>query len=120
MSIQDGWMDGVEHVPSAAIGGYPAVPNGQMWPKQIVNHIMQGYQNTMVLWAKERPPVNRKSAHFTVGRNGRVVQHVSIWTPAWHVAWEDWNVHSIGIEHEGFSVDPGYPYDYLYTVARPW
>lgn len=120
MSVQDGWMDGVERVETAAAGGYPATPDGQMWPKQIVFHVMQGYQSTMVSWAQERPPVTRASAHFTIGRNGRVVQHKSIWTPCWHVAWQAWNQHSIGIEQEGFSVAPGYGYDYLYSDAQPW
>lgn len=120
MSIPDGWMDGVEHIPTAAYGGYAAVPNGTMWPKQIVNHIMQGYQNTMIGWAQQRPPVQRASAHFTINRAGRIVQHVSLWDPAWHVAWTDWNLHSIGIEHEGFSVNPGYAFDYVYDTAHPW
>lgn len=119
MSIQDGWMPGVEVHRTAAYGD-PSIPPTSMWPKQVVSHVMQGYQSTMIEWAKQRPPIVRASAHFTIGRDGRICQHVSIWDPAWHVAWNGWNLHSIGIEHEGFSVPPGYGYDYVYSDERPW
>ncbi len=113
-------MDGVEHVPTAAFGGYPAVPNGSMWPKQVISHVMEGWQTTMIGYAKERPAFHRLSAHFTIGRNGRIVQHVSLWDPAWHVAWQDWNQHSIGIEHEGFSVAGPSVGQQNYSPSFPW
>ena len=74
----------------------------------------------------------QKSAHFTIGRDGYVEQHVSLkrsaWhagrirRPTWHLASElregQWppnpNRRTIGIEHEGFSVPPTYSYDYVY------
>lgn len=131
----NGWMPDVEHIPTAAYG-YPSMPAGQMIPIAIVNHIMQGYQRTMIDWANERPYVAGKSAHFSIGRSGRIVQHVSILDPAWHagaVREATWpllrfraglainpNLYTVGIEHEGFSVDPGYGYDYLYSAANPW
>lgn len=111
---------GVEHIPTAAFGGYPAVPNGEAWPKQVINHIMEGWQATMVGWAKERPVVNRKSAHFTIGRGGRIVQHVSLWDCAWAVAWGDWNMHSIQIEHEGFSKSGPTYGQTNYGPTYPW
>ena len=118
MSIADGWMPDVLHVPTAA-HGHPAVPTGQMWPKQIVHHVMQGYQHTMIQWANQRPPIVKASAHFTVDRNGRIMQHVSIWDPAWHVAHQDWNVHSVGIEQEGFSIAAPLG-AYAYSPENPW
>ena len=119
MSIQDGWMDGVERIPSAAAGGFVSVRDGEMWPKRVVSHVMQGYQRTMIDWANERPPLTWKAVHFTVGRDGRTVQHVPLWTPGRHVG--DANLSTIGIEHEGFSVDPVvYGYDYLYDAEHPW
>lgn len=124
------WMPGVERIPTAA---YTAKPIN---PLAVMSHIMQGYQSTMIRWAQERPAAVRASAHFTIGRDGRTVQHVSIREQAWHAgrldplgqpAWRLWSPGvnpsdiSIGIEHEGFSVDPiSYMYDYLYGVARPW
>lgn len=119
MSIENGWMEGIEHIPTAA-PGIGSVTPGTMWPKQIVHHVMQGYQGTMIQWAQERPPVQQNSVHFTVGRDGRAVQHRSIWDPCRHVGWQNWNAHSVGIEQEGFSVPPGYGYDFLYGPANPW
>ena len=125
------WMPEVDHVPTAAFG-YTNVPVGSMRPVAVVSHIMQGYQSTMVQWAKERPPSAQKSAHFTIGRSGKIVQHVGIFDPAWHagiIREPSWalirpgsnpNLYTVGIEHEGFSVDPGYAYDYLYSDAKPW
>lgn len=130
MTISDGWMDGVERVPTPEFG-YPDMPAYSMWPKAIMSHVMQGYQNTMVMWAKDNI-TQGKSAHFTIGRNGTIIQHVSIWDPAWHagdVANPTWagyipgtnpNKYVIGIEHEGFSIDPGYSYDYLYSTVGHW
>ena len=97
----------------------------------------QGYQSTMVAWANERPWVTPKSAHFTVGRTGDVIQHVGIYDPAWaagRVADPTWrllpadastadstpNKLCVHIEHEGFSVPPQYGYDYLYDETHAW
>lgn len=122
MSIADGWMEGVEHVPSGLVNLVPFVPDGTMYPKQLISHVMQGYLTTLVNWARERPPVTNVVSHFGISRTGRIVQFKSIWSPGRHVGWQDWNAHSIGIEHEGFSVDPVvYGYDYLYNATdRRW
>ena len=130
MTISDGWMDGVERVPTPEFG-YPDMPAYSMWPKAVMSHVMQGYQSTMLLWAQDGL-YQGKSAHFTIGRDGRIVQHVSIWDPAWHAGdvanptWANYipgsnpNRSVIGIEHEGFSIPPGYGYDYLYSASEPW
>jgi len=132
-------MPGVEHVLSAALGGYGVVDGG-MRPLAVMSHVMQGFQRTMVDWAQERPAQTKKSAHFTIGRDGRIVQHVPITTPAWHAGRLDpgvsptWRLlppgqnpsaHTVGIEHEGFSApafnDSGQRIDdFVYSVQRPW
>ena len=108
------WMPGVERVESDAAGG-------AIRPLGVMSHVMQGWQATMIHWARERPRVTRKSAHFTVGRDGRIVQHVAVRRQAWHAGRLDpgapprWpllpaganpNDYAVGIEHEGFSGDP--------------
>lgn len=108
------WMPSVERVETAAVGG-PIKPRG------VMSHIMQGWQATMIRWARERPRLTPKSAHFTIGRDGRVVQHVPVRRRAWHAGRLDrdapprWsllppganpNDHAVGIEHEGFSGEP--------------
>ena len=41
------------------------------------------------------------SAHFVVSRRGQIVQLVPVTDVAWHAGNRRWNLHSIGIEHEG-------------------
>jgi N-acetyl-anhydromuramyl-L-alanine amidase AmpD len=43
------------------------------------------------------------SAHFVVSRRGQVVQLVPVTDVAWHAGNGWWNLHSIGIEHEGWA-----------------
>jgi N-acetyl-anhydromuramyl-L-alanine amidase AmpD len=43
------------------------------------------------------------SAHFVVSRQGQVVQLVPVTDVAWHAGNGRWNLHSIGIEHEGWA-----------------
>jgi N-acetyl-anhydromuramyl-L-alanine amidase AmpD len=43
------------------------------------------------------------SAHFVVSRSGQIVQLVPISDVAWHAGNSYWNLHSIGIEHEGWA-----------------
>ncbi|MYE31660.1 MAG: N-acetylmuramoyl-L-alanine amidase [Chloroflexi bacterium] len=108
------WMPGVERIPTAAVGG-------DITPRGVMSHVMQGWQATMIRWARERPRVTKKSAHFTIGRDGRVAQHVPIRRQAWHAGRLDpgepprWpllprganpNDYAVGIEHEGFSGEP--------------
>jgi N-acetyl-anhydromuramyl-L-alanine amidase AmpD len=45
----------------------------------------------------------RGSAHFVVSRRGQVVQLVPVTDVAWHAGNTWWNLHSIGIEHEGWA-----------------
>jgi hypothetical protein len=43
------------------------------------------------------------SAHFVVSRRGQIVQLVPVSDVAWHSGNSRWNLHSIGIEHEGWA-----------------
>jgi len=53
------------------------------------------------------------SAHFVVSRRGTIVQLVPVTDVAWHAGNRFWNLHSIGIEHEGWADRPG-----SYTAAE--
>ena len=46
------------------------------------------------------------SAHFVVSRRGQIVQLVPVTDVAWHAGNRSWNLHSIGIEHEGWANRP--------------
>ena len=46
------------------------------------------------------------SAHFVVSRRGQIVQLVPVTDVAWHAGNRRWNLHSIGIEHEGWANRP--------------
>ena len=122
------WMPGVEVVESAARwrGANDVVSVPRLG---VIHHVMQGYQGTMDAWARERPMRTPKSAHFTLGRDGTIHQHVRVFDHAWtagRVCKPSWpllppqtnpNRVVINIEWEGFSVPPtGYDYDYLYGI----
>ena len=122
-----GWMPDVDHI-GTTMYGYSDVPPGTMEPVAVINHIMQGYARTMIEWATTNS--TQKSAHFIIDRDGNITQTVSIYSPAWHAGrtakptWDSFpggnpNKYSVGIEHEGFSVDPGYGYDYIYEDGWP-
>src|SRR3954465_4445566 len=46
------------------------------------------------------------SAHFVVSRRGQVVQPVPVADVAWPSGNSRWNLHAIGIEHEGWADRP--------------
>ena len=123
-----GWLPGVEQVRTSA-WGYPDIAEDGVYPAAVVSHVAQGYMTGLLGIAQQAAP--GKSWHFSIGRDGTIVQHVSIWDPAWHagdVNAPTWRLHNatnpnkrtVGIEHEGFSIPPGYSYDYLYSQAAPW
>ena len=120
-------MPDIDHI-GTTMYGYTDVPPETMKPIAVINHIMQGYARTMIDWATNNSV--QKSAHFIIDREGNITQTVSIYSPAWHAgrtAKESWksfpggnpNKYTVGIEHEGFSVDPGYGYDYIYDGSWP-
>src|SRR5438093_1003374 len=48
-------------------------------------------------------PASHVSAHFVVDKNGDIYESVKPEDVAWHAGNWDYNVHSIGIEHAGFT-----------------
>ncbi len=129
-----GWAPFAEAIPTAAYGGYGMAP-GSMQPIAVMSHIMQGYQSTMIDWAEERPAEHQVSAHASISRAGRIVQHVSIYDPAWTagvVREPTWpglrsdssgvpvnpNTYVVHIEHEGFS-QLALGTDYIYETRWP-
>lgn len=71
-------------------------------PRLQITHIMQGTLDGTDSWFHN--PVAQVSAHFGVGRNGKIIQWVDTDDQAWHAA--DANSYSVGVEHEGFSGSP--------------
>ncbi len=131
--MPDGWMPGVEHLPNPA-HGYASLPDGSMRPIAIVNHIMQGFKRTID--REVRAGIAELSEHFSIDRDGNITQYVDIFSGAYHAGRLDpgapptWpryrpntnpNLYTVGIEHEGFAVQPlSYKADYVYTEQRPW
>ena len=118
-------MSGIEHVPDPNAG----YSDNYFAPIAVIDHIMQGYQQTLVNDGGR----DGISAHFSIGRGGRKVQHVSVRRAAYHAGvvispvWRllqvggNPNRIAVGVEHEGFSEAPRtYPHDYLYDAAHPW
>jgi len=132
-----GWMPGVEHAP-IRWGMAPYNQRTDMQPVAIVDHIMQGYLNTMVQWTTTG--ASKVIVHFGIGRDGRIVQMHPVFSPGIHAGAFDHrsphaakvvkarstspNAYTIGIEHEGCSVDPrpaySVPAAMIYSRANPW
>jgi LysM repeat protein len=119
-----GWMPGVEHAPTAAKGGY-GIADGAMKPDSIIVHTIEGWQATM------KSPATTNSYHLTFRQDGWTVQHVSIFTPAWHAGRVDnapptWplyrpgvnpNTHTVGLSAEG-AANPGSPLPLAWTPEQ--
>lgn len=129
------WCPFAKHIPIA--WNVPEWTQQSMEPAVVVNHIMQGYQRTIDGWASGQSRWMRYIiTHFSVSRDGRIVQYWPIDRPGIHSSSvryptaripkerSDWahgaNLYSVSIEHEGFSVAPSYGYDYVYTENDPW
>ena len=93
-------------------------------PIAVVLHTMQGYISTARTWATTGTG-RIASWHFSVGRDGSVLQHLNLRDGGFHAGitdrqaatnpptWPLWkgpginvNHYTIGIEHEGFSGEP--------------
>jgi len=137
--VQGIWDPAAEAIPTAAYW------DGMDWeyPTYVgyMIHVMQGYQSTMIRWANERPMVTQKSANATIGRIGKLAQHVALGSRCWAAGaacaptWplvdaqqrpganpqRSMNHTCYSVETEGFSKDPiDYGYDYIYSAANPW
>jgi hypothetical protein len=89
--------------PASRVAGPPAAGTEDI--RYIVIHDMEGtyegsiqeFQNSAVY----------ASAHYLVADDGRVTQMVQNKDEAWHAANKTVNMHSIGVEHEGFAMKSG-------------
>jgi parallel beta-helix repeat protein len=64
----------------------------------IIIHVMDGYFNGTIDWF--RNPASQVSAHYLVSQEGEIVQMVREKNAAWHAGNWEYNLQSIGIEHE--------------------
>jgi hypothetical protein len=99
----------------ASRGNYHPAHRGPKAIRLVVVHTAEGTYGSTIAWF--RNPRARSSAHYVVGRDGRITQMVSTWNVAWHAgnAWV--NAHSIGIEHEGFTNVPALYTDLQYRAS---
>jgi len=72
---------------------------------KIVVHVTEGAFWGSVQWLKS--PRAHASSHFVVARSGKIVQLVHLSDIAWHAGNWRVNTQSVGIEHEGFTYEPG-------------
>jgi len=83
---------------------------------KIVIHVTQGSYASAMNWFQN--PAAGVSAHYTVrSADGVVGQSVSEENAAWHAGNEEYNLTSVGIEHEGFVDDPSWFTDAMYRSS---
>lgn len=98
----------IEQYPASTTNYY----KGRMGHKttEITIHSMVGSMAGTIAWFARSRPENPTSAHYSIGKDGRVVQHVPEDCIAFHAGNGDVNARSIAIEHEdggdAYSVRP--------------
>lgn len=80
---------------------YTKQAEGEREVRYIVIHTIEGSLRSATSWFRSRE--SRVSAHYCVGHDGSIVQCVRERDIAWHAGNWEMNVHSIGIEHEGYA-----------------
>jgi len=85
----------------ASRGNYTQANRGARWIKYIVIHIAQGSYSGTIDWFQN--PRANVSAHYVVGRKGKIAQCVHNEDIAWHAGNWRFNRRSIGIEHAGYA-----------------
>jgi len=83
----------------------------------IVIHVTQGSWSSAINYFASRSN-KRASAHYTVrSSDGFIGQSVREPDIAWHAGWWPTNKHSIGIEHEGYTNEPGWFTNAMYRSS---
>jgi hypothetical protein len=82
-------------------GNYTQATRGALIIDFIVIHIAQGSYSGTISWFQN--PRANVSAHYVVGRSGRITQCVHNADIAWHAGNWRFNRKSIGIEHAGYG-----------------
>ncbi|MGE5689766.1 MAG: N-acetylmuramoyl-L-alanine amidase [Pseudomonadota bacterium] len=85
-------------------GNYTKAHRGPRAIDEIVIHVTEGPFWGSVSWLRNEH--SHASSHYIVSRRGRIVQIVHESDIAWHAGNWKVNVHSVGIEHEGYTDDP--------------
>ena len=107
-------------VAEAPSPNHRARPRGTK-PTVIVLHSTACAYRVAVRWLRD--PASQVSAHFVVGRDGRIVQLVPLARAAWHAGVSEWrgrphvNNYSIGIEMEHFDGRQDWPEAQVQAVA---
>jgi hypothetical protein len=83
----------------AAPSNYPHVHRSDV--RLVVVHVSEGSFGGTVRWFQNRRA--HASAHYVVGRDGEIAHMVPDDQEAWHAGNGFVNLHSIGIEHEGYT-----------------
>ena len=109
------WLDGVERRPAADLGG-------RLWrPEVLLIHYTAGAGREGDLAALTRSDDVYVSAHFHVGRSGRLTQLAPLTRVAWHAGVSEWggrenlNGWSIGVEFENWG-----PVRLVDGIYRSW
>jgi len=67
----------------------------------IIIHTVEGSDSSAISWFKDC--ASNVSAHYVISYGGEITQMVSDQDIAWHAGSWYYNLHSIGIEHEGYA-----------------
>jgi len=92
---------GRAHWRPASRGNYTQANRGAKRIDFIVIHIAQGSYSGTIGWFQN--PKSNVSAHYVVGRKGKIAQCVHNEDIAWHAGNWRFNKKSIGIEHAGYA-----------------
>lgn len=82
----------------------------------VIIHTTQGSYSGTISWFQN--PSSKVSAHYVIrSSDGEITQMVQNKDIAWHAGNWNYNVHSIGIEHEGYVSDPAWYTDAMYRAS---
>ncbi|WP_124728371.1 N-acetylmuramoyl-L-alanine amidase [Staphylospora marina] len=82
----------------------------------VIIHVTQGSYSSAINWFQN--PSAKVSAHYVIrSSDGQITQMVQNKDIAWHAGNWNYNVHSIGIEHEGYVSDPAWFTDAMYRAS---
>jgi N-acetyl-anhydromuramyl-L-alanine amidase AmpD len=82
----------------------------------IVIHDTEGSYYSAINWFQN--PNARASAHYVIrSADGEITQMVREANTAWHAGNWDYNVRSLGIEHEGYMHQPGWYTEAMYQAS---
>ncbi|KQV24305.1 MULTISPECIES: N-acetylmuramoyl-L-alanine amidase [unclassified Kitasatospora] len=96
LSCRGAWADDANY----AVTDRPA--DGQKIEYIVIHDTEASYDDTVSTF---QAPATEASAHYLIGAgDGRVAQLVSTGNTAWHTGNRTFNMHSIGLEHEGYAL----------------